>query len=150
MKKQFDLQNKIAPVTGGSRGIGEMSATGVVDNGAKTYISFRKADACDATAEGLSAPGECISIPADLSSMQGVQYLGACVSKSWISSSTTGARPGLSRWRVFLRVARTRSRRSISNYRYFWRKHCCHCLSKRRVTTIRRGSSTSVRSMVRT
>ena len=75
MNDLFQLNNKSALVTGGSRGIGEMIATGFVSNGVKTYISSRKADACDATAERLSERGECISIPCDLSSMEGVRYL---------------------------------------------------------------------------
>lgn len=75
MKDLFDLQGKVALVTGGSRGIGEMIATGFVSNGVKTYISSRKADACDATAEKLSKIGECISIPADLSTIEGIDYL---------------------------------------------------------------------------
>ena len=75
MKNLFDVSGKVALVTGGSRGIGEMIAEGYVANGVKTYISARKADACDATAERLSKQGECISIPADLSTTEGIQAL---------------------------------------------------------------------------
>jgi len=71
----FDLAGSTALVTGGSRGIGEMIATGFVAAGVKTYISSRKADVCDATAERLSVNGACISIPADLSSLEGINYL---------------------------------------------------------------------------
>jgi NAD(P)-dependent dehydrogenase (short-subunit alcohol dehydrogenase family) len=76
MDKLFDLTGKTALVTGGSRGIGEMIAEGFVARGVKTYISSRKADVCDETARRLSSgQGECVSIPADLSSMDGIQYL---------------------------------------------------------------------------
>jgi len=75
MKDLFNISGKIALVTGGSRGIGEMIAEGYVTNGVKTYISARKADACDATTERLSKVGECVSIPADLSTMAGIEHL---------------------------------------------------------------------------
>jgi len=52
-----------------------MIAEGYVANGVKVYISARKADACNATAERLSERGECISIPADLSTVEGVTAL---------------------------------------------------------------------------
>ncbi len=77
MNNLFDIAGKVALVTGGSRGIGEMIAEGFVANGVKTYISARKADACNATAERLSEFGECISIPADLSTLEAVQALAA-------------------------------------------------------------------------
>jgi len=69
----FNVTGKIAVVTGGSRGIGKMIASGFVANGIKTYITARKAQACEATAAELSAsgPGVCIAIPADLSTSAG-------------------------------------------------------------------------------
>jgi NAD(P)-dependent dehydrogenase (short-subunit alcohol dehydrogenase family) len=75
MRNLFDLSGKVALVTGGSRGIGEMIAEGFVANGVKTYISSRSQEACDATAARLSAFGECISVPADLSTQQGIEHL---------------------------------------------------------------------------
>ncbi|MDH3545875.1 MAG: SDR family oxidoreductase [Gammaproteobacteria bacterium] len=79
MKDLFDLSGKVALVTGGSRGIGEMIATAYVANGVKTYISARKAEACNETAARLSEIGECISIPADLSTMDGINALVAAI-----------------------------------------------------------------------
>lgn len=78
----FSVDGKIALVTGGSRGIGEMIAAGYLANGAKVYISSRKAEACDATAERLMAEygGECISVPADLSGLEGIDALVAAIS----------------------------------------------------------------------
>ncbi len=73
----FSVDGKVALVTGGSRGIGEMIAAGLLTNGATVYISSRKADVCDATAERLSAEygGTCVSLPADLSGLEGIRSL---------------------------------------------------------------------------
>ena len=71
----FSVTGKVALVTGGSRGIGRMIAEGLVRSGVRVYISSRKAEVCDAVAEELSEHGECISLPADLSSAEGVERL---------------------------------------------------------------------------
>jgi len=63
----FDLSGKTAVVTGGSRGIGLMMARGLLQAGARVYISSRKADACAEAAEELSEHGPVHAIPADLS-----------------------------------------------------------------------------------
>jgi NAD(P)-dependent dehydrogenase (short-subunit alcohol dehydrogenase family) len=73
----FGVRGKVVLVTGGSRGIGEMIARGFVENGAKVYVTARKAEACNALAQELSAMGECISLPADLSKMEEIERLGA-------------------------------------------------------------------------
>ncbi|MBN8990116.1 MAG: SDR family oxidoreductase [Rhizobiales bacterium] len=81
MQELFNVQGKIALVTGGSRGIGEMIARAYVENGVKVYITARKADACDALARELSAIGECISLPADISRMDEIDRLASELQK---------------------------------------------------------------------
>ena len=41
----FSVKGKVAVVTGGSRGIGEMLSSGFLANGAKVYITARKEEA---------------------------------------------------------------------------------------------------------
>ena len=79
----FSIQGKVALVTGGSRGIGEMIAAGFLTNGAKVYISSRKADVCDATAKRLNdtTGGECIALPADLSVFSEIEKLASQITE---------------------------------------------------------------------
>ncbi|MGZ4119268.1 MAG: SDR family oxidoreductase [Actinomycetota bacterium] len=77
MSDLFSIKEKTALVTGGSRCIGLMIARGLVDAGARVYISSRKAEVCDRVAEELSTGGECRSLPADLSTTDGVEGLAA-------------------------------------------------------------------------
>ena len=72
MKNLFDVNGKVAVVTGGSTGIGKMIAHGFVENGVKTYITARKQPTLDETAAELSQVGECIAIQSDLSTLDGV------------------------------------------------------------------------------
>ncbi|MDN6885516.1 SDR family oxidoreductase [Variovorax sp. CAN2819] len=71
----FSLKGRTALITGGSRGIGRMIAEGFLAQGARVYISARKAAACDETAKELSAFGHCVSLPADVSTLEGAQAL---------------------------------------------------------------------------
>lgn len=76
MTDLFSLAGRTALVTGGSRGIGKMIAAGFIAQGARVYISNRKAAVAEQTAEALSAGGGfCRAIPADLSTPEGIAAL---------------------------------------------------------------------------
>jgi NAD(P)-dependent dehydrogenase (short-subunit alcohol dehydrogenase family) len=81
VEQLFSIRDKVAVVTGGSRGIGEMIARGYVAAGARVYISSRKAAACEELATELSAIGTCIPVPADLSTPEGATQLAAAVAE---------------------------------------------------------------------
>ena len=73
----FSLHGRTALVTGGSRGIGRMIAEGFLSQGARVYISARKAAACDQAAAEMCKIGPCVSLPADVSSVAGATALAA-------------------------------------------------------------------------
>jgi NAD(P)-dependent dehydrogenase (short-subunit alcohol dehydrogenase family) len=75
----FSIKNKVALVTGGSRGIGLMIARGYVEAGARVYVSSRKKEACDQVAAELSRVGTCVSAPADCGTQAGCEALAAAV-----------------------------------------------------------------------
>tara|TARA_B100001250_G_C19789800_1_gene785902 strand:+ start:823 stop:1620 length:798 start_codon:yes stop_codon:yes gene_type:complete len=72
----FDVSGKVAVVTGGSRGIGEMISAGFLANGVKVYITARKEVPLIEKAKELSNKynGICIPIACDLSSSVGINY----------------------------------------------------------------------------
>lgn len=64
----FSVKNKVALVTGGSRGIGFMIAEGLVQAGAHVYICGRQKETIEAAAERLSPFGRCHAVVADVTS----------------------------------------------------------------------------------
>ncbi|MGH9139270.1 MAG: SDR family oxidoreductase [Acidimicrobiales bacterium] len=80
----FSIAGKSAVVTGGSSGIGRMIAAAYVRAGARTYIASRKGDVCEQVAAELSSHsssgGECIPVPANLSTEDGCRALADAVS----------------------------------------------------------------------
>lgn len=77
IKDLFRLDGKVALVTGGQRGIGAMITQGLIESGAKVYISARSADVCESFAKEMNAlgQGECIALPADLSKLENIEAL---------------------------------------------------------------------------
>jgi NAD(P)-dependent dehydrogenase (short-subunit alcohol dehydrogenase family) len=74
-QRLFDIRGACALVTGGSRGIGQFIAKGLVEAGARVFITARNAADCDAAAARLSAIGTCVSLPGDLATSAGIATL---------------------------------------------------------------------------
>jgi NAD(P)-dependent dehydrogenase (short-subunit alcohol dehydrogenase family) len=73
--KLFSLEGRVALVTGGSKNLGRHIAEGFLAQGAKVYISSRKAAACEATAAELGP--NCHPLPMDVSTVAGCRDLAA-------------------------------------------------------------------------
>ena len=76
LRSRFDLDGRVAIVTGGSRGIGRALATSLASCGARVVVSSRKAAACEETvAELRSAGGEAIAVPGNMGDLDAVAHL---------------------------------------------------------------------------
>ncbi|MFL6723952.1 MAG: SDR family oxidoreductase [Sphingomicrobium sp.] len=74
----FDLTNKVAIVTGSSRGIGLAIAAAMAEHGARVVISSRKQDACEEVAHAINAQHgdeRAIAVAANISSKDDLQHL---------------------------------------------------------------------------
>ena len=73
MKDLFSLAGRVALVTGGSRGIGRMIATGFLAQGAQRLHLVAQGRGLRADGEGTVGVGTCIALPADVSTVEGAQ-----------------------------------------------------------------------------
>ena len=82
---QFNLDGRVAVITGSSRGIGRAIAEEMVAQGARVVISSRNQDACDAVAADINtrAPGSAIAIAASISQKDELEALVAGTRKAF-------------------------------------------------------------------
>ncbi|RMF18253.1 MAG: SDR family oxidoreductase [Alphaproteobacteria bacterium] len=72
----FSLKDKVAIITGSSRGIGRATAEAMAAQGAKVVISSRKGEVCAAVAEEIrDAGGEAIAVACNISDNAELEHL---------------------------------------------------------------------------
>ena len=76
IKTRFQLDAKVALVTGASKGIGESIARGLAEFGASVVVSSRKQEAVDAVAQKLKADGfEATAVAAHMGDLEAIAKL---------------------------------------------------------------------------
>lgn len=78
----FSVEGKTVVVTGGTRGIGRMIASGFAMAGAKVIVTSRKADVVEKTVAELSEFGTVEGLPSDLSTEAGARALAEAIASN--------------------------------------------------------------------
>jgi NAD(P)-dependent dehydrogenase (short-subunit alcohol dehydrogenase family) len=84
VRELFDLTDKVAIVTGGSRGLGKEIASALGEAGARVVITARREDWLNTTKQEVEKAGvECLSIVADVSEVEGVKKMVSQTLEKW-------------------------------------------------------------------
>lgn len=85
----FDLRDKVAIITGSSRGIGFASASAMAEHGAKVVICARKREGCEAAATKINrlvdrdCGAEAIAVPCNIGRKEELQNLVDTAMNTW-------------------------------------------------------------------
>ncbi|MBI4333907.1 MAG: SDR family oxidoreductase [Chloroflexi bacterium] len=98
---ELGLKDKVAIVTGGSKGIGRATALGFIEEGAHVLICARGEETLEAVAQELSAMGKgrVVAVPADLTRAEAIQEVVAHCLEAFgridiLVNNAGSARPG--------------------------------------------------------
>lgn len=84
MKPTIHVQDKVAVITGASRGIGEATARCLADHGAKVVLAARKIEELEAVAASIrDAGGEAVAVPCHVGKSEQTHQLVASTVERW-------------------------------------------------------------------